>query len=212
MSRKLLYSILALCIVRLPAQTPESAPCAVTNAHDFQYGIANVDECSVLELQNSIALTPTSFATDSFTITNRNLTIQSSPAAAVSETICDFGSYELNIKIIVTGSSTVTFHNLTLQNYASTSVQNGTTSTFMELFSFDSMSSLLTNNVQYLIDAQRCLLDKNYTTELATPRTSWLACKTLFCTHKSHLSCCHMSCLACCTYDQQRLSLCVLSL
>lgn len=175
MSRTWLFSLLVLSVVAVPAtaQSPEHAPCAVSDAYDFQSGIANADECSTLELQNSIALTANSFSSGTFVINNQNITIKASAAATNAPIILDFGTYALTGKISVTGTSTVTFIDLTVQNYAATSVENGSTSTFMSLFSCDSTSTLHTNNVQFFVDAGRCFLDSNYTNELATPRIAW---------------------------------------
>jgi hypothetical protein len=174
MSRTWLFSLLVLSVVVAPAtaQYPEQA-CAVRNAYDFQSGIADADECSTLELQNSVALTANSFSSGTFVINNRNITIQASKAATNAPITFDFGTYALDGKISATGTSTVTFTDLAVQNYAASSVQNGSISTFMTLFSCDSTSALHTSNVQFLVDAGRCLLDSNYTNELATPRISW---------------------------------------
>ena len=174
MSPKLRYSVLTLIMLTVSAQIPEIVPpCVVANAYDFEYGIANIEDCSVLDVQNSFALTATSFSAGSLTISNQNLTIQSSTSASDSETILDFGSYALTSKIFVTGHSAVTFTDISLQNYSPTSVQNGSSSTFMELFSFDSTSMMYSNNVHFLVDAGRCAQDSNYSSELAAPRTSW---------------------------------------
>lgn len=172
MSPVLLLSLISCLVAPAFAQYQESVPCAVSDAYDFQSGIANVD-CSVLELQNSIALTASSFSSGAFVINDQNITIQASTPDSASATILDFGTYALDGKVSVTGSSVITITDLALQNYAGTSVLNGSISTFMALFSFDSTSALYTSNVQYLVDAGSCLLDKNYTNELAIPRTSW---------------------------------------
>ena len=175
MSRTVLFSLLVLSVVTASAtaQYPEHSPCAVSDVYDFQSGIANADECSTLELQNSAALTANSFSSGTFVINNQNITITASEAATDAPIILDFGTYALSGKISVTGTSTVTFIGLAVQNYAATSVQNGSTSTFMSLFSCDSTSALHTSNVQFFVDAGRCLLDSNYTNELVTPRTAW---------------------------------------
>ncbi|KAA6423601.1 MAG: hypothetical protein FRX49_06661, partial [Trebouxia sp. A1-2] len=168
-----------MVVAAATAQSPDHAPCAVSDAFDFQSGIANADECSTLELQNSVALTANSFSSGTFVINNQNITITASEAATNAPITLDFGTYALNGKILVTGTSIVTFMDLAVQNYAATSVQNGSTSTFMSLFSCDSTSSLHTSNVQFFVDAERCLLDSNYTNVLATPRTAWLVSSKL---------------------------------
>lgn len=119
MSPVLLLSLIS-CLVA-PAfaypQYPESVPCAVSDAYDFQSGIANVD-CSVLELQNSIALTACSFSSGAFVINDQKFTIQASTPDLPSATILDFGTYALDGKVSVTGSSVITITDLALQNYA----------------------------------------------------------------------------------------------
>ena len=191
-------TLLALLVFSLAAavRTQEDVLCAVTNPYDFQYGIANVQDCSVLELQNSVQLTATAFAT-ALTIADESLTIRPSPTAG-PEVVLDFGDYELNSKILVTGSSVVSFDNITLQNYAATSVQNGTTSTFMALFQFDSTATLFLSNVHFLVDAGRCLLDPNYANELAASRLAWSALlAALFCLSMSRLCFQHVCCNGC---------------
>ncbi len=175
MSRTVLFSLLVFYVVvaSATAQYPEHAPCAVSDAYDFQSGIANADACSTLELQNSVALTANSFSSGTFVINNQNITITASESATNAPILLDFGTYALSSKISVMGTSTVTFIDLAVQNYAATSVQNGSTTTFMSLFSCDSTSALHTSNVQFFVDAGRCLLDNNYTNELVTPRTAW---------------------------------------
>ena len=171
MSLRLLSAVVALCTAAVLAQPTPGPVCNVSDAYDLSHGIADSVDCDVLVLQNSVALTATSFAATSLSLDNQNLTIQSNNAAP--EVILDFGSYALNSRVSITGLATLTFHDITLQNYASTTVQNGTLNTFLPLFNVDSTAQLLISNVRFLVDAGRCTLDSNYATELATPRTSW---------------------------------------
>ncbi|KAL0036115.1 hypothetical protein WJX79_003774 [Trebouxia sp. C0005] len=97
-----------MVVAAATAQSPDHAPCAVSDAFDFQSGIANADECSTLELQNSVALTANSFSSGTFVINNQNITITASEAATNAPITLDFGTYALNGKILVTGTSIVT--------------------------------------------------------------------------------------------------------
>lgn len=165
------FNLLVFFIAAAVAHPVAGRICNVNDAYDFSYGIANAADCTVLELQNSVALTATSFSASSLTVDNQNLTIQSNTSSP--EVIFDFGSYALNGKIFVTGLSTFSFQDMTLQSYASTTVQNGSLNTFLPLFNVESTAQMHISNVRFLVDADRCSVDPDYATELATPRTSW---------------------------------------
>ena len=172
MSRQLLPVFLALALAAAVAQPLLAGhTCDVSDAYDLRYGLANAGECSTLELQNSITLTSMSFSVSSLTVNSQNLMIQ--PSETASDVILNFGSYTLNRKVLVTGSSNITFRDMTLQSYASTTVQNGTLNTFLPLFNVDTTSSLYVSNVSFLVDSARCSMEARYATELTTPRTSW---------------------------------------
>ena len=168
---QMLSNLLVCSIAAAVFQPVAGRICNVSDAYDFSYGIANAADCTVLEVQHSVALTATSFSASSLTVDNQNLTIQSNTTSP--EVIFDFGSYALNSKIFVTGVSTFTFQDMTLQNYASTTVQNGSVNSFLPLFNVESTAQMHIRNVRFLVDAGRCSLDPDYVSELATPRTSW---------------------------------------
>lgn len=162
--------LLALAVTALVAQPSLAGQtCNVSNAYDLQHGLGSAGDCSTLELQNSITLTSISFSGS--TVNSQSLTIQSSETAP--DVILDFGSYTLHGNVLVTGTSNITFRDITLQGYASNTVQNGTLNTFLPLFNVDTTSSMYMSNVSFLVDPGRCSLEARYASELATPRTSW---------------------------------------
>lgn len=142
-----------------------SRTCNVSD--DLSYGLANAGDCSTLELQTSVTLTAMSFSASSLSIDSQNLTIQSIKTAP--EAVLDFGSYTLNGKFLITGTSSIMFKDITLKSYASSTVQNGTLTTFLPFFDVDSTSSIYMSDVRFL-DSGRCSLEADM---LATPRTSW---------------------------------------
>lgn len=169
MSRRLLPVVFTILCAAVGPQAVNGRVCNVSDAYDLSSGIAA--DCGTLELQNSVTLTATSFSASNLVVNSQNLTIRSN--AAGSEVILDFGSYTLNSKVLITGVSKVTLQDITLLNYASTTVQNGTLNTFLPLFNVDSTAEMYVNNVRFLVDTERCSLDPNYANELMTPRTSW---------------------------------------
>lgn len=166
MPGQLLPALVVATVVLQPLLA--SHTCNVSDAYDLSYGLANAGGCSTLELQNSVALTAMSFSAASLTIDSQNLTIQSSTTAP--EAVLDFGSYTLNGKVFITGASSIMFKEITLKNYASSTVQNGTLTTFLPFFDVDTTSSIYMSDVCFLVDSGRCSLEPD---TLATPRTSW---------------------------------------
>lgn len=151
--------LLTFAVTALVAQPSLAGQtCNVSNAYDLQHGLGSTGDCSSLELQNSITLTSLSFS--GLTVNSQSLTIQSSETAP--DVILDFGSYTLNGKVLVTGTSNITFRDITLQGYASNTVQNGTLNTFLPLFNVDTTSSMYMSNVSFLVDAGRCSLAARY--------------------------------------------------
>ena len=172
MAGQLTRILLALAVTVAVAQPTIAAnTCSVSDAYDLSQGLANAGDCSSLELQNSITLTSRSFPVPSLTVDSLNLTIQ--PSEAASDVVLNFGSYTLDGKVLVTGVSNITFKDMTLQRYAAITVQNGTVNTFLPLFNVDTTSSLHMSNVSFLVDSARCSMEARYSTQLATPRTSW---------------------------------------
>ncbi|KAL3150315.1 hypothetical protein ABBQ32_000163 [Trebouxia sp. C0010 RCD-2024] len=133
-----------------------SRTCNVSD--DLSYGLANAGDCSTLELQTSVTLTAMSFSASSLSIDSQNLTIQSIKTAP--EAVLDFGSYTLNGKFLITGTSSIMFKDITLKSYASSTVQNGTLTTFLPFFDVDSTSSI------YMSDAPITYDRANLTTAL----------------------------------------------
>ena len=172
MSGKLTHILLAVAVTAAAAQPVIAGhTCSVSDAYEFSHGLENAGDCSILELQNSITLMSRSFSVPSLTVNSLNLTIQ--PSEKASGVILNFGSYTLIGKVLVTGLSNITFRDISLRRYTSSTVQNSTLNTFLPLFSVDTTSSVYTSNVSFLVDTARCSMEARCAKQLATPRTSW---------------------------------------
>ena len=189
-----LFSVVFILAVASAVPQPllVSHTCKVSDAYDVSSGVANAGDCGTLELQNSVVLTAMSFSASTLTIDSQNLTIQSSKTAP--EAVLDFGSYTLNGRVSITGASNIMFKELTLKNYASTTVQNGTLTTFLPFFNVDTTSSIFMSDIRFLVDSGRCSLEAD---ALATPRTSWYV-GTPHCVHTNQTLLCKPHQPPCC--------------
>lgn len=172
-------TVAVLCLFGLTAFRPllcvqmtDDSACVVTSSYDLEYALASAAVCRVLELRANITLTSDNFSPQGLALVDESITIQPAPEAAYPVKL-DFGTFNPTNAIQVTGSSIVTLMHLQLQNYLATPLQNGTTTTFMPLFNFDTTSSLHIIDVQLLMDAGRCAQDANFPQLLYQPRLSW---------------------------------------
>lgn len=169
-----LFCVIFLAVLRfsLCVTSDDDTACVINHSYDLEYALANAAVCRLLELRANITLTSDNFSAQRLVLTDQSVIIQSDPNATLP-TKLDFGTYTPSNTIQVTGNSSVTLRHLQLQNYLATQLQNGTTTTFMPLFTFDSTSSLYTDDVHLLMDAVRCSEDDEYSNLLYTPRRAW---------------------------------------